>query len=65
MMLDEKTIRSIFFYCTEGNKDGLYAEVDILQFAKYIESYLMNEWQKKSPDQQGTKASHEASGATN
>ena len=41
MQLSEETIKQIFFYCDEKLPDAIYAdEVDIIQFANKIASYV-------------------------
>jgi len=40
-MLNEETIKQIYFYCDEKLPDGIYAdEVDIIQFANKIAAFV-------------------------
>jgi hypothetical protein len=40
-MLSNETIQQIFFYTTNDNPEGVYADdVDILEFAQKIEAYV-------------------------
>ena len=49
-MLSNDDIKQLFFYCSNEDKDGYYAEVDILEFARIIEAYVLAQ---KSPPSEG------------
>lgn len=41
-MLTTEDIKQIFFYCSNENPDGFYAnDVDIIEFAKKIEAFVL------------------------
>jgi hypothetical protein len=47
MILDEDTVKQIFFYCDNKDPNGMYAdEVDLLEFANKLEDYLTAQIQK-------------------
>lgn len=47
MILDEDTVKQIFFYCDNKDPNGMYAdEVDLLEFANKLEAYLTTQIQK-------------------
>jgi hypothetical protein len=48
-MLSPEDIKQIFFRCSHKDPQGFYAdEVDIIEFAKKIEAFVI-EQQKKTP----------------
>lgn len=50
-MLSPEDIKQIFFYCSNEDPNGYYADgVDIIEFAKKIEAYVLAQ---KSPSPEG------------
>lgn len=52
-MLTPEDIKQIFFYCSNKDPDGFYADdVDIIEFAKKIEAFVLAQ-KKPSPEEEG------------
>lgn len=52
-MLSDDDIKQLFMYCSNDSKEGVYAEVDILEFARKIEAFVLAQEAKKSPTEGG------------
>ena len=49
-MLSPEDIKQIFFYCNNKDPEGFYADgVDIIEFAKKIEAFVLEEQKKTLP----------------
>lgn len=49
-MLSNDDIKQLFMYCGNDNPEGVYAEVDVLEFARIIEAFVLAQ---KDPLQEG------------
>jgi hypothetical protein len=46
--LTDSTIKQLYFYCDKSrNPNGLYGYVDILEFARIVEQYVIAQNEKK------------------
>jgi hypothetical protein len=52
-MLSDEDIKQLFMYCANDDEKGVYAEVDILEFARKIEAFVLAQEAKKSPTEGG------------
>ena len=52
-MLSNDDIKQLFMYCENNDEKGVYAEVDILEFARKIEAFVLAQEAKKSPTEGG------------
>jgi hypothetical protein len=49
-MLSDDDIKQLFMYCSNDNPNGVYAEIDVLEFARIIEAFVSAQ---KNPLQEG------------
>ena len=52
-MLSNDDIKQIFMYCHNDDENGIYAEVDILEFARKIEAVVLATMEKNPPNEGG------------
>jgi len=39
--MSDDEIKQVFMYCENDDPNGVYAEVDVLEFARKIEAYVL------------------------
>lgn len=52
-MLSDEDIKQLFMYCENNDEKGLYAEVDVLEFARKIEAFVLATMEKNPPNEGG------------